>query len=61
MKLNNGYTLVVIKPGTESPMQGHEGGEIAVDEEKKIMYAWEVFVVTYGLNSILKACESYRN
>ena len=59
MKLDNGYTLQVIPVGKESPMMNHKGGEIAVDEATKTMYAWEVFVVFYGLDSIVKACMSY--
>jgi hypothetical protein len=59
MKLDNGYTLKFLKPGVESPMMNHKGGEIAVDEETKTMYAWEIFVVFYGLESIIKACLSY--
>jgi hypothetical protein len=60
MLLDNGYTLQVIKPGFASPMANHKGGEIAVDEQNKIMYAWETFVICYGLNSIVKSCLSYR-
>ena len=60
MKLNNGYTLQVIKPGFSSPMANHKGGEIAVDESTKTMYAWETFVICYGMASIIKACLSYR-
>ena len=59
MQLANGYTLSVIQPGETSPMLNHRGGEIAVDEATKTMYAWEVFVVCYGLDSIVKACLSY--
>jgi hypothetical protein len=40
-------------------MHHHLGGEIAVDEETKTMYAWGVFVACYGLKSIVKACRSY--
>jgi hypothetical protein len=59
MKLNNGYTLHIIPAGMDSPMVNHTGGEIAVDETKKTMYAWGVFVACYGLDSIIKACMSY--
>lgn len=59
MTLKNGYTLKMIPPGKESPMINHKGGEIAVDEETKTMYAWEVFVVTYGMDAIVNACEKY--
>lgn len=60
MKLNNGYKLTIIPPDAKSPMIGHKGGEIAVDEESKTMYAWEVFVRCYGLESITRACMSYK-
>lgn len=59
LQLENGYTLHAIPPGMDSPMENHKGGEIAVDESRKTMYAWEVFIVTYGLNAIVKACLSY--
>ena len=59
LRLSNGYQLRVIQSGEASPMEGHQGGEIAVDDQAHVMYAWEVFVVMYGLDSIRKACESY--
>ena len=59
MKLDNGYTLQIIDPGKESPMLNHRGGEIAVDDTTKTMYAWGVFVACYGLDSIVNACLSY--
>jgi len=59
MKLANGYTLKVIPYGKESPMVDHLGGEIAADDEAMTFYAHEVFVVTYGMDSIVKACLSY--
>jgi hypothetical protein len=58
-KLNNGYTLQVIKYGEQSPMDNHKGGEIAADEDNKVFYVHEVLVVTNGLDSIMKACNSY--
>ena len=61
MQLNNGYTLRIIAPGQPSPMFCHRGGEIAVDEASKTMYAWGVEVARYGLESIVKACLSYPN
>ena len=60
IKLKNGYTLKFIPMGAESPMENHMGGEIAVDEASKTMYGWELFAATYGTDSIIKACESYR-
>ena len=60
IQLKNGYKLVFIPIGKESPMENHKGGELAVDEENKIIYGWELFAVTYGTDSIIKACEAYR-
>jgi hypothetical protein len=54
-----GYNVYAINPGQESPMANHKGGEIAVDEKTKSMYAWGVFVATYGLDSIMRACNQY--
>ena len=59
MQLTNGYTLRILDPGTDLPMLNHKGGEIAVDDATKTMYAWGVFVACYGLDSIIKACLSY--
>lgn len=59
-KTLSGYTILVIPFGVNSPMKNHKGGEIAVDDDNKIMYAWEIFVIIYGTESIIKACESYR-
>ncbi len=55
-----GYEVLAIAPGCrESPMHNHRGGEIAVDDAGKKMYAWHTFVVLYGTDSIIKACNSY--
>lgn len=58
--LENGYTLRAIELNEDSPMVNHRGGDIAVDEERKIMYCWEVSLNLYGLESIRKACLTYR-
>lgn len=59
-KTESGYTVMAINPGEPSPMQNHLGGEIAVDEIQKVMYAWGIFVHCYGTDSIMRACSSYR-
>lgn len=59
-KTESGYTVMAINPGESSPMQNHKGGDIAVDEIQKVMYAYGVFVATYGTESIMRACNSYR-
>lgn len=41
-------------------LEQHAGGEIAVDDDHRIMYVWEVFLVLYGAQSIVKACLKYR-
>lgn len=58
-KTNHGYSVTALDAGETSPMQNHLGGEVAVDEETKTMYVHGVFVSTYGLDSIMKACNSY--
>lgn len=58
-RTQSGYRVVAIAPGESSPMANHRGGEIAVDEKSRIMFAWGVFVTLYGTESIMKACESY--
>lgn len=58
-KTHTGYTVIALSLNEQSPMINHKGGEIAVDELNKQMYVHDIFVVTYGLDSILKACESY--
>ena len=57
--LGNGYSINVIEYGEESPMINHKGGEIATDDKYKAFYVHETFLVTYGLDSIKKACFSY--
>jgi hypothetical protein len=58
-KSTEGWSLFAIPPFFESPMENHRGGEIAIDEEKKAFYVYEVFLVSYGLESIEKAINSY--
>ena len=55
----SGYTVIAIPAGEQSPMANHRGGEIAVDEQSRTMYAWGVFVAAYGADSVMRACESY--
>lgn len=55
----SGYKVIAINPGEDSPMANHKGGEVAVDESSKTMFVYGVFVACYGLDSIMKACESY--
>lgn len=54
-----GYSVVALDAGEGSPMQNHRGGEIAVDEQSKTMYAWGMFVALYGVDSIMNAAEKY--
>lgn len=55
----NGYKLVALEYGDESPMQGHLGGEMVVDEKSKTIFGWDTFIVVYGLDSVVKACNDY--
>ena len=57
--LTAGWSLALIPPGQESPLAGHRGGEVAVDVDQKIFYGWEIFAATYGLDSMIGACEKY--
>ena len=59
IRLSAGWSLALIPPGQESPLAGHLGGEVAVDADRKIFYAWEVFAAHSGLDSISCACERY--
>ena len=56
---HHGYSVFALSPSESSPMQNHLGGEVAVDDEHKAMYAHGVFVVLYGTDSIMTACNSY--
>ena len=56
---NHGFKVVALDAGEASPMLDHRGGEVAVDEPTRTMYAWGIFVAAYGLDSIMKACNSY--
>jgi hypothetical protein len=59
-KTNSGYRVLAIAPGCrDSPMRNHGGGEIAVDDQNKVMYAWHTFVVLYGTDSVMRACNAY--
>lgn len=55
------YTLLSVGIDEDSPMVNHKGGEIAVDDEHCIMYVYEIFIVTYGLESIRKSCLTYQH
>ena len=60
--LDDDWQLRVIPYGKESPMQNHKGGnEIAADDENKLFYCWESWLVTVGTDSALKACKQYIN
>ena len=58
-KLSGCWTLALIPPGHDSPLAGHRGGEVAVDVDNKTFYGWEIFAATYGLDSMIRACEKY--
>lgn len=57
----NEWKVLSIPPCTESPMKNHGGNEIAVDYKNKIFYAWEIFVVMHGIDTIVKSCEKHLN
>ena len=58
---DNGWKLVGILPSEESPMINHLRGEIATDNENKIFYMHDIFIIMYGLESIIKTCNTYFN
>ena len=58
-KLSGDWALALIPPGKASPLAGHRGGEVAVDVDSKTFYGWEIFAATYGLDSMIRACERY--
>ena len=55
----HGYRVFALDPGQSSPMVDHRGGDMAVDDENKVIYAWGVFVALYGVDSVMKACNQY--
>ena len=62
MQLINDWELMVIPYGEQSPMENHKGGaEIAADDENKLFYCWESWLVTVGTDSVIKACNQYIN
>lgn len=54
-----GWTLHAIPPGGASPMENHQGGEIAADDADRRFIVHEVFLIFQGLSAIEKACASY--
>ncbi len=60
IELSKGWGLKVIPYGGVSPMADHKGGsEIAADDENKLFYCWESWLVTVGTLSVTTACNKY--
>lgn len=61
--LNTGmdWKLVAIEPLEQSPMPGHEFGEVAADAENKTFYIHETILVFNGAASVIKSCRQYPN
>ena len=59
IQISPSWRLVVLPNGAKSPMRGHGVMELAADHEGKVIYGFEVFVVCYGLASVIKSCEEY--
>ena len=57
---HGGYRVFAIPCNTASPMDNHQYGHIAVDDERRLMFAHGAFVRTYGTESIMHACNKYR-
>lgn len=57
---DSGYKVIALMPGEDSPMLNHGGGDIAVDNEMRIMYVVGVCAAMYGTDSIMRACNSYK-
>lgn len=55
IELKNNWKLFTIEPGEQSPMENQQGGEIALDNDAKEAFVHEVFLVTYGTDSIVKS------
>ena len=51
--------LFAIEYGEQSPLANHGSMEVAVDTETGHFFIHEVMLVTYGTDSVIKACESY--
>lgn len=58
INLIDGRTLYAIEPGEVSPLENHKGNEIGYDKETKKFFVSEVFLVTYGTDSIVAAINS---
>lgn len=59
INLPDPWKLVALEPGDNSPMQGHAGGEVAVDTQSHTFYVQETFLITYGTDSVVRACNKY--
>ena len=55
----NGWHLVALSHDERSPLADHSPLEIAADPVSRVFYAFDTFLRTYGLVSVVRACESY--
>ena len=51
--------LIAIEYGETSPLENHKSMELAVDSENREFYVHEIMLVTYGTDSVIKACKGY--
>lgn len=54
------YQLKILANNDVSPLENHTSTlEFAVDTDNRTFYAFDNFVVTYGIDSLNKACQDY--
>lgn len=58
INLKDNRTLFAIEPSENSPLHNHKGGEIGYDKGTGEFYVHEVFLVSMGTDSIVKAINS---
>ena len=58
---STGWTLNVLAYGEQSPLENHKAFELGADDYNHAIWASEVTIRTYGLNSIMTACIAYAN
>ena len=55
----NGWKLISIEYGEQSPLENHGAFELGSDDENKAIYASETMIRTYGTDSVIAACTGY--
>lgn len=58
-KNRDGWILVALQYGDQSPMAYHHYGEVAANDAARVFYVHELLILVNGAESVCKACAAY--